>query len=162
MLIKEIGEHVNGFEKLCIVCFLLSGEMHDNNHIYVQQCKAAQSEMLRYEDWKEFKLLCRLPMDKTYCLYCWFPQKPYELLHHKAESYNRRIACNLSNVCSLVVWMVFRIDHWWKLVTARIPVLKTFKADKEYAHWLVSKSKETGFVNALHLFLEIMKIRRTM
>ena len=161
-LMKQIGDHASDFaSKHCIICFLLMGKMvPKEKHNYFFHCKI---DDLTDSDWFSFKRRCRLPLNNTYCLYCWFPQKaPHKLPYHTSDSYGSGNACNLRNLASVVVYAVYRNPLWNARICERFPAIAQCNDDQQYADWLVSENSPSGFINAFHLFLEVMKMQSNM
>lgn len=153
-LASAIANGAIDYEKNCIVCGLLTGKLCPKDHKYISGCEAAKH--LRERDWNRFKMLCDLPRDYTYCLFCWFPQKKLRPHYHVADNYASRTACNLRDICCLLVWIVFKDSSWKKRVCEKFPVMRSFGTEAEYASWLVKLNEETRFVNALHVVREVL------
>ena len=159
-LSQKLSDELGPFaDEFCIVCFVLTGQ-RVRKHTPFKDC-GAQAKVIPYYSWKDFKQLCKLPSDYSYCFSCWTPQKTYELHCHKAESFDIKKPCNLANILCLCAWTVL---HTPKLLGLCMRKYKwtTMPKKEQFGPWLAEQNNSAKFNNAIDLFLYINEYHKTV
>lgn len=142
-------------EKYCIVCYVLTGERVLQDHVLLKHCKKSILD----NGWKDFKQLCQLPRNYTYCFHCWMPQGQYTPPCHK-RNYNTTDPCNLHNLLTLCAWTVCHDKRLWNLAERKYGWKKGITKE-EFGAWLAKECRSDKFINAIDLFLFISKCYET-